>query len=166
MTAVLVVAALVLLAGRAIGRIDDPPTLEEWARISCTAMSDPLTDESWETLRDRFAATLAGLDGAAPEGTAHFQSALFLGSRGVAIELGTMVRRDPGGNLETLLADLQRVSQTEQRGPTGDTVLAPLYNAISQRDALASEAAASLSPEARAALEAIPGCADRLSTGV
>ena len=114
-----------------------------------------------EELRSRFAAALAGLAGTAPIGTEQFSIALSLGTRSLTGELDLLSQRDPGGDLETLLADVQRVAESEPRGPSGDAVFAGLYSAIRYRDALALEAAPSLSAEARTALEAIPGCAER-----
>lgn len=142
----------------------DGPSQETWAAAVCTASaSHPTEGGSWEELRDRHdgALLLLGLT-EVPGGAGEFHDSLASNMRGVATQLRGFARSDPGGNLDSLLADLQQVAETQPRGPSADAAIATLLSTIGRSEAEIRSASDSLGEQSRLAIEGVPGCGARL----
>ena len=160
--AVLAVAAVAI--AWASGLIFAGPSQSAWAADVCAALElDPAQNDSWVAMRDQHDAAIATLElTELPGGTEQFHTALLEGMRLVRGELNGYARSDPGGGLRPMLEDLQEIAQTRPRGPSADSALSLFYASINESQRLIRSAVESLPAKSREALEAVPGCSERL----
>lgn len=160
------IALVAVLVGGAwaTGLIFGGPSQSAWAATVCeAAATDPLDEASWGVLSDRFSDAILLLEEAElPDGTEEFHGSVITGLQRVRTQLNGFERADPEGDLGTFLDDLQQIADSQPRGTSTDGAVSVFYSAIRSSEALMRDASSSLPTKSRAAIEDVPGCAERL----
>ena len=156
--------AVLGIAASATGLIFGGPSHAAWAAIVCTASEpDPLDDGTWQTSADRIAEAILPIEQSdLPDGVEEFHTTLLTTRREHLALLRTFARTDPSGGLDRMLDDLQRIVETRPRGTSTDEALGSFFATVAAGDARVRTASRSLPDRARAAIEDIDGCPDRL----